>query len=464
MNFTSYAFLFGFLPLMFLAYCCCPKQSRYLLLLTGNCVFYGLLDPRALMVLWAVVGLSFVAGKIIFVINHKRVWLVGSVVLLLGILGFFKYAYFGLEIASGLFGTTELLYGWEILLPIGLSFYVFNALAYVADIYSQKAEPEPNFLRFASGMTFFASLLNGPLLRYSSIGSQLQTPEVSGHQIQDGIRRFILGFCKKVIIADAFAPLVRECFAVEASSLDIWFGAFVYSLQLYFDFSGYSDMAIGLALIFGIHLPENFNQPYAAKSITEFWQRWHMSLSAFLKQYVYIGLGGNRCGELRTYLHLLLTMLIGGLWHGANWTFVFWGAWNGGLLLLERWLGVKLKRPPPPVWYGITKMFLLVMLGRLFFIAPDLTTAFSYFAALTGEHGWWLGSNVVLLLTPERLLLLVVAVLLSFPWLTWLSPNRVVPLGLLANRAYLALLLPLFWLAIGLAAARQAVPFLYYRF
>ena len=266
-----------------------------------------------------------------------------------------------------------------------------------------------------------------------------------------GALRFMAGFCKKVLIADAFAPLVHQCFSLTSSSSDIWFGAVLYSLQLYFDFSGYTDMAIGVALMLGIGLPENFNYPYCATSLTEFWQRWHMSLSGFLKQYVYIPLGGNRHGEWRTYLHLLLTMLLGGLWHGANWTFVAWGAWNGVFLMLERWLKQGFQRPPPPVWYALPKTFLIVILGRLFFISPDLSTAFSHFSALFGARGWHLSQNVALLVTPERLILMLVAVVLCFPLRLELS-------------RYQGLLLPLFWTAILFVAAREAVPFLYFRF
>ncbi len=449
MNFQSYAFIFVFLPLFLLAYFLCPKQKRFLPLLFSSWVFYGLLEFRALLLLWLIILIAFIVGQILHKTTHRRGWFFLGLGLNLAILFYFKYTTFGLTSLNQLLGT-NLSIG-QTLLPIGLSFYVFNAIAYLSDVYRGQTSPAQDFWTFATAMSFFASLLNGPLLRYSSLAPQLVAPCSNQTDFSKGALRFMAGFCKKVLIADAFAPLVHQCFSLTSSSSDIWFGAVLYSLQLYFDFSGYSDMAIGVALMLGIRLPENFNYPYCATSLTEFWQRWHMSLSGFLKQYVYIPLGGNRHGEWRTYLHLLLTMLLGGLWHGANWTFVAWGAWNGAFLMLERWLKQRFQRPSPPIWYALPKTFLIVILGRLFFISPDLSTAFSHFAALFGSRGWHLSQNVTLLATPERLILMLVAVILCFPLRLELS-------------RYQGLLLPLFWIAILFVAAREAVPFLYFRF
>jgi alginate O-acetyltransferase complex protein AlgI len=464
MSFTSYTFLFVFLPLTLAGVYLTPAKWRYFSLLGSSWLFYGLFDWRALLVLLAVTMTAFVLGKPLEQARMagkkpQKWWLVFGVGVLLGILGFFKYSGFISQNLNALVAN-QWLPVWQMVLPIGLSFYIFNAIAYLADVHKGVVAAEQHFLRFACGLACFAWVLNGPLLRYSSLAPQLLAPNMGAANFNQGAVRFMTGFCKKVMLADSFAPLVRECFASGTSSSDIWLGAFLYSLQLYFDFSGYSDMAIGLGLMLGLRLPENFNYPYVANSITEFWQRWHLSLSGFLKQYVYIPLGGNRHGMLRTHLHLLLTMLLGGLWHGANWTFVLWGAWNGGFLMLERFLQHRFQRPPPPLWYAIPKTLLVVMLGRLFFVAPDVQTALSYFASLTGERGWAFSQNVQLLLSPERLLLIGVACVCCVPaksegfkWLVLPAPR---PLNLL--------LLPLFWLAVGLVSVYQAMPFLYYRF
>ncbi len=451
MNFQSYAFIFMFLPLTLLVFFFVPKHWRFLPLLLSSIIFYSLLEIKAVFLLWSVIVITFLIAKKVAQGQHRRTWFWLGITLNLAFLALFKYATFALDTLQLLTPLLPAKVDFQLLLPIGLSFYIFNAIAYLSDVYRKEIPASLDFWHFATGMSFFASLLNGPLLRQSSIAAQFKNLHFDANGFSIGAQRFMQGFCKKVLLADALAPLARECFVGTPSSANLVFGSVLYSLQLFFDFSGYSDMAIGIARMFGIYLPENFNQPYSATSLSQFWQRWHMSLSGFLKQYVYIPLGGNRYGEFRTGLNLVLTMTLGGLWHGANWTFICWGVWNGIFLLLER----MFQQPfPLPKWLAIPRTLVVILLGRLFFVAPDVQTALTYFTSLFLGNTWQLSQNVLLLATPERMLVACIAILGCLPLQLkpiWIKHSRLV-------------WLPLFWVAIAFVAARTAEPFLYYKF
>jgi alginate O-acetyltransferase complex protein AlgI len=466
MSFTVYSFLLLFLPLTLATYFLTPARLRVVPLLLCSWIFYGLWNPWFLALLIAVTTSAYGFGRLISSASSpssRRRLLTVGVVLNLAALAYFKYAQFGLETLNRLLNLVQhapLNASIQGLLPVGLSFYVFNAIAYLIDVSRNETTASSDPLRFAASFAFFASLLNGPLLRQAQITPQLLAPQVSLQGFGAGAMRFMIGFCKKLLIADTLSPLVQGCFASSDSSsaANVWLGGLAYTVQLYYDFSGYSDMAIGVAAMLGIVLPENFNHPYTALSITEFWQRWHMSLSSFLKRYVYFSLGGNRHGEIRTYFNLLATMLIGGLWHGANWTFVLWGAWNGGFLMLERFLKNRFKCPAPPAWYALPKMMVVVILGRFFFISSDAGQALEKFAAAFGLRGWELTHNAALVATPERLTALGAGLALCYIAPHWHKLEFRV--AILSR----SLLLPVFWLALALVAARSASPFLYFRF
>jgi alginate O-acetyltransferase complex protein AlgI len=267
----------------------------------------------------------------------------------------------------------------------------------------------------------------------------------------------MVGFCKKVLIADSVAPLVNAVFSAPVPTLtDAWLGTAAYTIQLFFDFSGYTDMAIGLALMIGFVFPENFNDPYLSRSITEFWQRWHMSLSSWLREYLYFSLGGNRRGTLRTYINLFSTMLLGGLWHGANWTFVLWGAWHGGILIFERYWEQRVGKPLLPAWLRVLKTLLLVAFGWVLFRAAGMDGARRMFEGMVGLNGFALSPSVEWQVTPDRLTVLLIggALVCAMPWLKRQGGTH--------HLRYL--LLPLFLWAVATLSAQSFTPFLYFQF
>jgi alginate O-acetyltransferase complex protein AlgI len=344
----------------------------------------------------------------------------------------------------------------HVLLPIGLSFYIFHAISYLVDIYRREAPPARNFIDFAAFIALFPHLVAGPVLRYHLLAAQFRARIHSLDNFSRGCVVFMVGFCKKVLIADSVAPLADAAFGASLPTLaDAWLGAAAYTIQLFFDFSGYTDMAIGLALMIGFVFPENFNDPYVSRSITEFWKRWHMSLSNWLREYLYIALGGNRKGVVRTYVNLFLTMLLGGLWHGANWTFVLWGAWHGGILVLERYWEQHFGKPLLPGWLRVVKTMLLVIVGWVVFRAADISGAVRMFTGMLGFNGIAFSPAVQWQVTSDRLgvLVLGVALVYAMPWL-----KR-------QGGAYLRyLLVPIFLWAVATLSSQSFTPFLYFQF
>ena len=342
MVFSSSIFIFAFLPLFLGAYYILPKMCRPWLILIASYAFYGWWRVEYLIVIVGISMVSFVAARMSLSETSAkiRIWAVRvGVTLDLLILGYFKYSYF---LAQNLSSVWEKLghTGFAIdavILPIGISFLTFQSISYILDVARKDAPPARNLVDFLSFSALFPQLIAGPVLRYKDLAEQFTQRAHSLEVFAAGIRRFVIGLTMKLMIADSIAPLADRMFALSAPSMaEAWLGGLAFSIQLFFDFAGYSAMAIGLGLMIGFRFVENFNAPYTSKSITEFWQRWHISLSNWLRDYLYIPLGGNRGSKWRTYRNLLLTMLLGGLWHGANWTFLIWGAWHGGLMALER--------------------------------------------------------------------------------------------------------------------------------
>jgi alginate O-acetyltransferase complex protein AlgI len=293
-------------------------------------------------------------------------------------------------------------------------------------------------------------------LRYHLLAEQFRSRVHSFDLFARGCVIFMIGFCKKVLIADSVAPLADAAFAISNPTFsDAWLGAIAYTIQLFFDFSGYTDMAIGLALMIGFVFPENFNDPYTSRSITEFWKRWHMSLSNWLREYLYVALGGNRKGSLRTYVNLFLTMLLGGLWHGANWTFVVWGAWHGGILVLERYWMQRFGKPLLPAWLGVIKTMLLVMIGWVLFRAVDIAGAGRMFSGMLGMNGLSFSPAMDWQVTPDRLAVLIlgIALVYAMPWLKRQGGSY---------GKYL--LVPLFFWAVATLSSQSFTPFLYFQF
>lgn len=396
MLFNSYEFLFLFLPLVLLGYyLLLPKRTRLLFLTLVSYFFYGWWDYRFCSLMLISTLIDYVAGRNIGAAvtpRGRRRWLVVSIVSNLSLLGFFKYydlAARTVNQAAGFLGAPE---PWlpllHIILPVGISFYTFQSMSYSLDIYLGAAKPARSFTDFACYVALYPQLIAGPIVRYRDLAEQLVERTHTVAKFSLGITFFVLGLAKKVLLADGVAPLVAPAFEQAApGAFAAWAGLLAYAMQIYFDFSGYSDMAVGLGLMLGFRMPQNFNSPYQAISITDFWRRWHITLSSWLRDYLYIPLGGNRLGPLRTYLNLFLTMLLGGLWHGANWTFLLWGAYHGAWLAIERMAGKRglWTWAPVAIQRGLT--FLAAIVGWVLFRAGSLDQVGAMARGLLGING-----------------------------------------------------------------------------
>lgn len=471
MVFSSSIFLFVFLPLFLALYYVVPKGWRNLTIVVGSYIFYGWwrLDFLALLVattLWNyVLGLRIVAAP---TRESAKRWLTLAIIGNLSVLGYFKYMnFFAGSFSDAFLGGAQLSPLFEgVILPIGVSFFVFQAISYVVDLYRGDAKHADNLIDFAAFKALFPQLVAGPVLRYKDLEDQFANRTHTFEKFGEGATRFMQGLARKVLIADTAAPIADMFFsAPNPTFLESWLGVIAYSIQLYFDFSGYSSMAIGLGLMMGFRFTENFKYPYISRSITEFWRRWHISLSAWLRDYLYIPLGGNRKGTARTYLNLFLTMLLGGIWHGANWTFVIWGAWHGGILAVERALGVK-GNEARPIWaWGAT--MLMVAVGWVLFRAHDVGNALDMYTGMLGLNGFairdlyaWQVSGLSLLGVA-----LGVAVCAVEPWFDP-KASPAAPVQALSGRmAYLSMAASVFGvLAIGKLVAESDSPFLYFQF
>ncbi|MCB9797192.1 MAG: MBOAT family protein [Alphaproteobacteria bacterium] len=467
MVFASNVFLFLFLPAFLAVYYAAPARWRSWIIALGSYVFYGWWRPDFLTLVLFSTVVDYTCGQRIaqeHAAGRKgKPWVTLSVLVNLGLLGYFKYANFGVDSLNALLGGLGLEpMAWtQVVLPVGISFYTFQTMSYTIDVYRGKAPPVRSFRDFTCYVALFPQLVAGPIVRYNSVAEQLHSRTHSFEKFSEGALRFMVGFCKKVLVADTVAPLVDAAFALPDPSLaDAWLGALAYTLQLYFDFSGYSDMAIGLGLMMGFRFPENFEHPYISRNITEFWQRWHISLSTWLRDYLYIPLGGNRHGPRRTYVNLALVMLLGGLWHGANWTFLIWGAWHGGILAIERRFSRKEGRRrvvrPLPVPF----VMLLVILGWVIFRAPDVGVALTMYGGMLGLNGLAVSDAMAWQVGAWPMTMLVMGFIIVYVEPRW---RRLVAEGHGWQRWELSFV-PLFALALLRLSAQSYTPFLYFQF
>src|SRR3954463_14465257 len=409
MVFSSQIFLFYFLPLVLAAYYLLPFRARTALIAVSSYIFYGWANP-----IWAVImffgssvdyvcgilllrmsrlpdvdGLPPVIGPEVVRTRGMKLVLATSIVTNLGLLAVFKYTGFVAEninaLGSVLGGSNQLVPVLHVVLPVGISFYTFKAMSYAIDVYRGEARPMRRFTDYMCFEAFFPDLVAGPIIRYAALEEQMRVRRHTLDKFARGVAFFAFGMAKKILIANPMGHVADTAFAAGTlHAPDAWFGLIGYAFQIYFDFSGYSDMACGLALMLGFVLIQNFDSPYQADSITDFWRRWHISLSTWLRDYLYIPLGGNRLGERRTYMNLSTVMLLGGLWHGASWNFVLWGAIHGGMLAFERAQGKNsaYRRLPTSLRIGIT--FFVVCWGWVFFRAKPLGQAVWIFKSLFG--------------------------------------------------------------------------------
>ena len=466
MVFSTPIFLYGFLPLVLVVYYLTPRAARNGWLVVVSYFFYGWGNPLyVFLLLFSTILDYFCAlGMQKGGARARRLLLLASLAGNLGILAFFKYSGFLARTAhelAGIPGAETLAWLGSIALPLGISFYTFQSLSYTIDVYRGEIEPTRRLVDFAAYVALFPQLVAGPIVRYGQLASALHSRRETRRQFTNGMGIFIIGLAKKLLLANPCGAIADRAFsAAELDAFAAWTGLFAYSFQIYFDFSGYSEMAIGLGMMFGFSLPVNFRAPYRAGSLREFWRRWHITLGSWVRDYLYIPLGGSRGSRPRALGNLVLVMLLVGLWHGAAWQFLAWGAIHGMLLALERLtrpLGLG-RRLPPLLRVALT--FSAVSLAWVVFRADSLSEAGQYYAALFGiaEHGgpaWWARE---LLVSGESILVLLVAALV-----TWAGrPAAGFVEG--AGRAGWAILTILFWLSLVAMAAQDGNPFLYYFF
>jgi alginate O-acetyltransferase complex protein AlgI len=393
MLFNTYEFIYLFVPIVLIGFYSIPRIHFKILFLTlASYFFYGFWNYQFIPLLLGSTLIDFFVGKKIHQtesLAKRRTLLLVSMITNLGVLGFFKYFNFFSDSFFSFANAVNLEMGsftpWDIILPVGISFYTFQSMSYTIDVYRRSTGPYENFVSFAAYVSLFPQLVAGPIIRHNDLVPQLMdhsSYKFNANNFSQGLILFVLGLSKKVLIADRIGVTVDTLLPnlEYLTGLESWLCLLGYTTQLYFDFSGYSDMAIGLGKMMNLDFPINFNSPYKSKSITEFWQRWHMTLSSWLRDYLYISLGGNRKGTFKTYRNLFLTMLLGGLWHGANWTFVAWGAFHGSILIIERKLNWPKVKAPAFLKMGLT--FLLVMIGWAFFRSPSISFAIDWIGQL----------------------------------------------------------------------------------
>jgi len=473
MVFSSYVFVLLFLPVFLGIYYLIPFRFRSGWILIASYAFYAwwrvdFVILIFLTTLWTYLFGAKVAETVELNKRRAKFILLIGVAGNLGVLAYFKYFNFGVDSLNEVLLLLDVrpLSAWNVILPVGISFYVFQATSYLIDVYRGDASKARSFWDLSAFVALFPQLIAGPILRYKDLEHQFQRRTHTLSKFSEGAVRFMIGFCKKVLIADAVAPIADAAFAYsEPTMVDAWMGALAYTVQLYFDFSGYSDMAIGLGLMMGFRFRENFDHPYISRSITEFWRRWHISLSNWLRDYLYFSLGGNRRGIRRTYVNLMLVMLLGGLWHGANWTFVLWGGWHGAWLAAERYFAGSHRSLGDERPAFMAKTLLIVILGWVMFRAESVTAAVKMYAGLIGLNGLYLSDGLAWQIQGFQVSVLIMGLALVVLAPAWYERPKTVPAVYFhpTSRAGI-LILPCFVFALLRLSAQSYSPFLYFQF
>ena len=470
MVFSSLVFLFVFLPLTLLLYFSVPRRLRNTILLIVSLIFYAWGEPIYIILMLFSTVTDFVHGLLVERYRNQpkkaKLVVLSSITINLGLLVFFKYSTFLLTNINLLFHTN--FYIPQMSLPIGISFYTFQTMSYTIDVFRQEAKAKKNMIDLGAYVTMFPQLIAGPIVRYQTIAHQLDHRVESEDLFAKGIWRFTIGLGKKVLLANNIGLLWNQIQLTEMSDLSIvmaWLGLVAFGFQIYFDFSGYSDMAIGLGYLFGFELLENFNYPYISQSITEFWRRWHISLGSWFRDYVYIPLGGNRKGKKRMYLNLFIVWMLTGLWHGASWNFVLWGLYFGILIIIEKaFLLFWLSRAPR--WMRHVYTIILLLIGWGLFAFEDFHQLINYFTVLFGlRNATWVNQETLYYLS-QNIILFVLLTIASTPMIRLIGQK-------LFNSPYgsviKAFIVPMICLLILIASTAYLVdssynPFLYFRF
>lgn len=466
MVFSSTIFLCVYLPLVLLGYYICPKKGRNLFLLIASLVFYAWGEPKYVFLMIFSILVNYIFGRLMdkHRENKKRLklMLVLSVVIDIGLLSVFKYTDFIITNVNAIFGANfDLL---NIALPIGISFYTFQAMSYTIDVYRNDVRVQKNLIDFGMYITMFPQLIAGPIVRYADVQDQLADRSVTTADFSEGVMRFVVGLGKKVLLANQMGAVWSEIYALggDVSALMAWTGAIAYTFQIYFDFSGYSDMAIGLGRMFGFKFPENFRYPYQSVSITDFWRRWHITLSTWFKEYLYIPLGGNRCGLARQALNLLIVWSLTGFWHGAGWNFVMWGLYYFVILFIEKLFLLKALDKLPKLFRHVYAL-LLIVIGWVIFASDDVSVLLPYLGSMFGANGAVGGMDVYTLLTKAALLIICCVASTELPKRLFLSAT-----GAMNEKAAFTIksvmTIALLALSMILLIGDSYNPFLYFRF
>lgn len=466
MVFSSTIFLCVYLPLVLLGYYICPKKGRNLFLLIVSLVFYAWGEPKYVFLMIFSILVNYIFGRLMDKNRGRqkrmKLMLVLSVVIDLGLLSVFKYTDFIITNVNAIFGSSfDLL---NIALPIGISFYTFQAMSYTIDVYRDDVRVQKNLIDFGMYITMFPQLIAGPIVRYADVQDQLAERSVTTADFSEGVMRFVVGLGKKVLLANQMGAVWSEIYALggDVSALMAWTGAIAYTFQIYFDFSGYSDMAIGLGRMFGFKFPENFRYPYQSVSITDFWRRWHITLSTWFKEYLYIPLGGNRCGLARQALNLLIVWSLTGFWHGAGWNFVMWGLYYFVILFIEKLFLLKALDKLPKLFRHVYAL-LLIVIGWVIFASDDVSVLLSYLGSMFGANGAVGGMDVYTLFTKAVLLIICCVASTELPKRLFLSAT-----GAMNEKAAFTIksvmTIALLALSMILLIGDSYNPFLYFRF
>lgn len=475
MIFSSSIFLVYFLPVVLLLYFILPNTFKNIFLLVASIFFYSWGAPRFIFVILATTTVDFYLVKIMDEARSERsrkTFLVLSLCLNVGLLFYFKYCNFFIEnlnVLLGSFGSSQL--SWiKVILPIGISFYTFESITYVVDVYRKEHKPLSNFLQYQLYILLFPKLIAGPIIRFSEISDQItgRFEKYNVNMILLGFSRFVIGLGKKVLIANVMAGVADNVFSSDLDSLntaDCWIGALAYTFQIYFDFSGYSDMAIGLGKMFGFTFPENFNNPYTSRSVTDFWRRWHMTLGSWMKNYLYIPLGGNKVNsKRRLYFNLWLVFILSGFWHGAAWTFIFWGIYYGFWLVVERMFLLNFIKKIGS--FSIITTFIIIVTGWVFFRTETLTGGFQYVTKMFEFKNF----NTEVLLERKTLFIFLISIIFSgFVLLPY--GKRIQDFfffkedkGVVAYYAVTLCMVVLFTISLASVTSSNFNPFIYFRF
>lgn len=474
MVFSNLIFLFVFLPIVLFLYFVIRQNLRNYVLLLASLIFYAWGEPKFVLLMLFSILINYIFGLLIEHFNEssalKKIILAVAVIGNLLLLVLFKYAQFFIDILNNLMKLNIEME--PIPLPIGISFYTFQAMSYVIDVYRKDARVQKSFFDLSLYISLFPQLVAGPIVRYNTVAEQIKKRFVNLDKFSEGVQKFILGLTKKVLLANSFGAIADGIFSTspeQLSAVTAWIGIIAYSLQIYFDFSGYSDMAIGLGKMFGFDFLENFNYPYIARSVSEFWRRWHISLSSWFKDYVYIPLGGSRRGMLVTIRNLLIVWTITGFWHGASWTFMLWGLYFGILIVLER-IGFskiieKLYRPLQHLY-----LIFIVMIGWVFFRADNFRYSFKYLQTMFGFNNNGILDGTAIIYLNDNWGVFVIGFIACTPVIPWINKRfkkmqafetRMVPI--------FSIVLPIVYMLLMVFSMILLVnstynPFIYFRF